>query len=126
MKRNFSPIKAQQAPAASPPGARQALASGALHTASINAHSTRGGIVRASRYSASNVRIVLKTPPNRLTRSHSITPLRGGRGRSAAIGARSARSVIQPLRPIALFRRKRMKAKIQSFRGRLQGGARNL
>src|SRR3954447_10931092 len=95
MKRNFSPIKAQQAPAASPPGPRQAFPFGALHTASINAHSTRGGIVRTSRYSASSVNSVLKTPPNRLIRSQSIAPRLRGRGRSTAIGVASARSVIQ-------------------------------
>src|SRR5712691_13488020 len=81
MKRNFSAMNAQQAPSL-----RQAWPLAALQIASTSVQRIIGGTVTARKYSASSVRIVLKTLPNRLARSQGMTPCVRGGGRSAGIG----------------------------------------
>src|SRR5271166_3505691 len=90
MKRNFSWMKAQQAP---PP--RQARLFGAVQTASSKAQRKTGGIVTARKAAASKVRIELKTLLNRLARSQPIRPAAAGGGGSAIIGRSCVTSVIR-------------------------------
>src|SRR5437879_4235129 len=81
MKRIFSATNAQHAPAP-----RQAWPLGALQIASTSPQRISGGITDASRYTASSVRIVLKTLLNRLARSQPIIPVEVTGGRCAGSG----------------------------------------
>src|SRR5258707_7810903 len=96
MKRNFSWMKAQQAPAP-----RQAWLFGAVQTASNKAQRMTGGIVTARKATASKVRMELKTLLNRLARSQPIRPAVAGGGGSTASGRSCVTSVI----PSALHQR---------------------
>src|SRR5258707_12721236 len=90
MKRNFSWMKAQQAPAP-----RQARLFGAVQTASNKAQRMTGGIVTARKATASKVRMELKTLLNRLARSQPIRPTVAGGGGSTASGRSCVTSVIR-------------------------------
>src|SRR5229473_1680634 len=89
MKRNFSWMKAQQAPAP-----RQARLFGAVQTASNKAQRMTGGIVTARKATASKVRMELKTLLNRLARSQPIRPAVPGGGGSTTTGSSWVTSVI--------------------------------
>src|ERR1700730_4879042 len=89
MKRHFSAMTAQQAPAP-----RQARLLGADQTASTKAQRMTGGTVTANSATARTVRVVLETLLNRLARSQPNGPAAaGGRG-SAASGSSCVTSVI--------------------------------
>src|ERR1700724_4453496 len=80
MKRHFSAMTAQQAPA---PGEARRL--GADQTASTKAQRMTGGTVTANSATATTVRIVLETLLNRLARSQPNGPApAGGRGSAAS------------------------------------------
>src|SRR6266404_7790575 len=89
MKRNFSWMKAQQAPAP-----RQAWLFGAVHTASNKAQRMTGGIVTAKKATASKVRPELKTLLNRLARNQPMRPAAAGGGGSTTTGSSCVTSVI--------------------------------
>src|SRR5271157_3100839 len=94
MKRNFSWMKAQQAP---PP--RHARLFGAVQTASIKAQRKTGGIVTARKAAASKVRMELKTLLNRLARSQPSSPDVAGGAGSVTIGRSCVTSVIRQRDP---------------------------
>src|SRR5437763_16188569 len=89
MKRHFSAMNAQQAPAP-----RQTRLLGADQTASIRPQRMTGGIVTANRATASRVKIVLETLLNRLARSQPNTPVVAGGGGSKMTGSSCVTSVI--------------------------------
>src|SRR5690349_14915859 len=116
MKRHFSAIKAQQAPAP-----RHARLLEALQTASKKAQRTTGGTVTARKPPATNVRTALNTPLNRLERSQQSIPEAVGGGGSTAIGSSRGTSVIGGLRPWRAVREEPLSAHQEG-----EGGARRV
>src|ERR1700732_5187064 len=90
MKRHFSAMNAQQAPAP-----RQARLLGADQTASTKAHRMTGGTVTANKPTATRVRIVLETLLKRLVRSQPNRPAAARGGGSAASGRSCVTLVIR-------------------------------
>src|ERR1700730_10300104 len=89
MKRHFSAMNAQQAPAP-----RQARLLGADQTASTKAQRMTGGTVTANSATATTVRIVLETLLKRLARSQPNRPAPAGGCGSTASGSSCVTSVI--------------------------------
>src|ERR1700758_4208808 len=112
MKRHFSAMNAQQAPAP-----RQARLFGADQTASTSAQRITGGIVTANKATATTVSIVLETLLNRLARSQPSRPAVARGGGSTATGSSCVTSVIRQRSAIATAPRDRRQTTLSAPQG---------